>query len=95
MEVTIDKFGRILIPKKIREMLGLEPGQVLEVLVDRYNRKLDIRLPAKADTINIIVEDSGLPVIQNGPSLEEDFDTVAYIKATREEYLDRKMGLND
>lgn len=76
-------------------MLGLEPGQVLKVLVDRYTRKLDIRLPAKAYTINIIVEYSGLPVIQNGPSLEEDFDTVANIKATREEYLDRKMGLND
>ena len=93
MEVTIDKFGRILIPKKIRESLGLKPGQVLEILVNRYTRTLDIRLPSKDNEVNIKVEDSGLPVIQNGPSLEEDFDTVAYIKATRNQYLDRKQGL--
>lgn len=93
MEVTIDKFGRILIPKKIREALGLKPGQILEILVDKYTRTLDIRLPSKDNEVNIKVEDSGLPVIQNGPSLEEDFDTVAYIKATRKHYLDRKQGL--
>jgi AbrB family looped-hinge helix DNA binding protein len=93
MEVTIDKFGRILIPKKIREALGLKPGQVLELFFDRYSRKLDLKLPADADSMNIIVEDSGLPVIQNGSPTTEDFDTVSFIKETREKYLDKKMGL--
>ena len=31
MEATIDRFGRILIPKSLREELDLEPGTVLEL----------------------------------------------------------------
>jgi AbrB family looped-hinge helix DNA binding protein len=32
--VTIDKFGRILIPKKLRERFHLEPNQSLDVQVN-------------------------------------------------------------
>jgi bifunctional DNA-binding transcriptional regulator/antitoxin component of YhaV-PrlF toxin-antitoxin module len=31
MEATIDRFGRILIPYKLRKILGLQPGVVLEI----------------------------------------------------------------
>lgn len=31
METTLDKFGRVLIPKKLRERLGLEPYDALEL----------------------------------------------------------------
>lgn len=31
METTIDRFGRVLIPKGVREEIGLEPGTVLEI----------------------------------------------------------------
>jgi AbrB family looped-hinge helix DNA binding protein len=31
MEVTLDRFGRLVIPKRVREDLGLRPGAVLEV----------------------------------------------------------------
>jgi AbrB family looped-hinge helix DNA binding protein len=34
MEVTLDKFGRVVIPKAVREQLGLGPGTVLEIHVD-------------------------------------------------------------
>ena len=34
MEVVIDKFGRILIPKKLRKFLGLQPGQRLKLIAD-------------------------------------------------------------
>jgi AbrB family looped-hinge helix DNA binding protein len=31
METVVDRFGRIVVPKKIRERLGLQPGAVLEI----------------------------------------------------------------
>jgi AbrB family looped-hinge helix DNA binding protein len=31
METTLDRFGRVIIPKGVRDRLGLEPGAVLEV----------------------------------------------------------------
>jgi len=31
METTLDRFGRVVIPKKVREDLGLEPGVVLKI----------------------------------------------------------------
>ena len=31
METTVDKFGRIVIPRRVRESLGLRPGTKLEL----------------------------------------------------------------
>jgi AbrB family looped-hinge helix DNA binding protein len=31
VETTLDRFGRVVIPKKVREDLGLEPGVVLKI----------------------------------------------------------------
>ena len=31
METTLDRFGRVVIPKKVREDLGLNPGAVLQI----------------------------------------------------------------
>jgi AbrB family looped-hinge helix DNA binding protein len=31
METTLDRFGRIVIPKAVRDDLGLRPGSVLEL----------------------------------------------------------------
>jgi len=31
METTLDKFGRIVIPKRVRDGLGLKPGAVLQI----------------------------------------------------------------
>lgn len=32
MDLSIDQFGRIIIPKKVRESFSLEPGSQLEIL---------------------------------------------------------------
>ncbi|GEM88024.1 AbrB/MazE/SpoVT family DNA-binding domain-containing protein [Meiothermus granaticius] len=34
MQTTLDRFGRVLIPKKLRERLGLRPEDALEVSVE-------------------------------------------------------------
>ncbi len=39
--VKIDTFGRVLIPKKVRELLGLEAGQELELSVEGYRVTLE------------------------------------------------------
>lgn len=31
MQVAIDKFGRVLIPKVIRRHLGIKPGSILQI----------------------------------------------------------------
>jgi len=31
METTLDRFGRVVIPKEIRDTLGLKPGELLRV----------------------------------------------------------------
>ena len=31
MEATLDRFGRIVLPKRVRDDLGLHPGSVLKV----------------------------------------------------------------
>ena len=30
METTLDRFGRVVIPKQVRDDLGLKPGAVLD-----------------------------------------------------------------
>lgn len=32
MQTAIDKFGRVLIPKSIRDHLGVKPGEVVQVI---------------------------------------------------------------
>lgn len=34
MKTTLDRFGRVLIPKKLREGLGLEQGDALELQLE-------------------------------------------------------------
>ena len=34
MKTTLDKFGRVVIPKRVREDLGLQPGAVLRIKQD-------------------------------------------------------------
>jgi AbrB family looped-hinge helix DNA binding protein len=93
MEVTIDKFGRILIPKKIREMLGLKPGTRVELVADTEKRNLAFQPIDAEEGPKLEVASSGLPIIQNGPPFPPNFDTVAFMKENLQEYLDKKMGL--
>lgn len=56
METTLDKFGRIVIPKRVREHYGLRPGTVLEI----ESRNDDIVLHPRRPEPDLVVEDGVL-----------------------------------
>jgi AbrB family looped-hinge helix DNA binding protein len=51
METTIDRFGRVIIPKTIREHLGLRPGSKL--IVEEHNHDLLLRTADKASYLEV------------------------------------------
>jgi len=59
MMVGIDRAGRIVIPKEVRERLGIEPDDQLEVTVDDAGVRLT---PVRARR-RVIKGDDGLPVL--------------------------------
>lgn len=50
MAITIDKYGRVLIPKEIRDKLGLKPGTTLDIIIrgnELILRPHDVKLEQK------------------------------------------------
>lgn len=52
MQLTVDKFGRILLPKALRDDAGLHPGSLLEAI----NQNGAIRLQLKEDAPLVLNE---------------------------------------
>ena len=76
MIVQIDKFGRVLLPLKIRRKLGIEPGSKLVIEVSEDEITLT---PSAAE--GKLVRERGV-LVWTGPIWDEDFDP---IKADREQ----------
>ena len=93
MTLKLDNFGRMLIPKLIRQIMDIEPGDDLEVLVDEATRKVTLRKSPKIDDAVLTINDWGFPVVKLGLSEKVDFDVSAHVHSIRQEYLDRKFGL--
>lgn len=67
MRATIDKAGRLVIPKPLRDRLGLVPGEV-EVVAD--GNALRVESPASED----LQEENGrLVIAAGGLSIDDDF----------------------
>lgn len=77
MKATIDSAGRLLLPKAIREALGLAPGSVVDVSpygggvqitpggrTARLERSADGRLVATSDTV--VTDDAMFALIDSG-----------------------------
>lgn len=75
MEATVDKYGRIVVPKPLRDELGIEAGTqlILEVEQDRLVLK-----PVNRD---VLEEREGLLV--STADLDEDLDVQAVIDEVR------------
>ncbi len=92
MEVTMDKLGRIEIPKKIRELLGLRPGQTLEMTANREAGRIDLT-PKDQPLAVLRLTDQGIPVFYFDPPVELDFDVIELIRKDREERDAKIAGL--
>lgn len=67
MEVTIDSVGRIVVPKSLREVLGLVAGSTVDI--SRYGAGLQL-VPA-GRTARLVDEDGAL-VATGDTSIDDD-----------------------
>jgi AbrB family looped-hinge helix DNA binding protein len=67
MEVTIDSVGRVVVPKPLRDALGLAPGSMVDI--SRYGAGL--RLVPTGRTARL-VDESGVLVATGETSLDDD-----------------------
>jgi len=78
MSITIDRAGRIVVPKALRERFGLHPGTELDIEAGVDGLHLRAR-----DVATVFVEKQGVLIHHAaGPAL--DFDVAAFINRERE-----------
>ncbi len=77
---TIDKAGRLVVPKELREKLGLRAGSKVRLEVNEDRLELTPDVPQAE-----IEERDGIPVIVNW----EGYDAVEAAKEGRDAYLNR------
>lgn len=87
MTTKIDKFGRILIPKPMRQRMGLTPGSPVS-LVEQGGGTVEISAQPSEPTLEM---QDGL-LVYTGPI--GDVDPVAAVRQTYEERADRHLGLS-
>jgi len=66
MKATIDKAGRLVIPKSLRDSLGLRPG-VVEVRAEGTGIRVDVPANASLDE-----RDGRLVIPASGTSIDDD-----------------------
>jgi AbrB family looped-hinge helix DNA binding protein len=88
MQVTLDKFGRIVIPKCFREDLGLEPGSVLKL----ERRDNEILLTLVNEDPEAALEWKGTALVFTGEVLE---DLTNVVERDREKRLVPLAGRPD
>lgn len=89
MYVTLDKFGRVLIPKPVRERLGLVPGTSLKLEIGEQ----DILLRARRSESSLVEEDGLLVCTAEWTGSATNLDTVALIEASRRDRTEKLVQL--
>lgn len=86
MELKIDKAGRIVVPKRLRDRLGFKPDTDLEAIEQR-----DGVLLKKARSAPSMVRIDGLWVHQGAPEPAANWDRV--IEDVREERIESALKI--
>jgi AbrB family looped-hinge helix DNA binding protein len=85
MEISIDKAGRLILPKPIRDRLGLREDSKLRV----HSTAENIVLTPVEPPAGLIRDQDGWLVFSGGSAPEIDWDTL--VESDREDRM-RKMG---
>lgn len=83
MKTTIDKFGRLVVPKEIRDSLGLRPGDEVEV----EGRAQEIVLKPSAQEAPLCLEEGILVYCGNAAG-----DIEAGVRRLRAERIGKLSG---
>lgn len=86
LTITLGKAGRLVVPKSIRDDLGLREGSRLKLEVQGGK----IQAVPEPDAVRIEMKD-GFPVIQGGPPLKRG-DIVRALKADRDAREERILS---
>jgi AbrB family looped-hinge helix DNA binding protein len=86
MKLTLDKLGRVVLPKPLRARYGLRPGTQLEIVESAKEFAL-----RPAHTGPSLVEVDGILVHQGVP--QSELDIVKTIREDREERLQHLSGM--
>ncbi len=77
VETTVDSVGRIVVPKPLRDALGLKAGSIVDI--SRYGAGLQV---VPAGRTARLVEENGVLVATGGTTID-DQDVFALIDAGR------------
>lgn len=87
--ITMDKAGRVVLPKALREELNLSAGDSLEWHSDGSRVTLEpVRVASK------MVKKNGFWVLRGGDPVTNE-DVIDWIRQDREERDRKNMGLGD
>ncbi len=84
MQMVIDRFGRMVLPKAVRDDFGIHPGDVLEA--EKTADSIVLRPPARADALR----SKGRVLVFSG---ESDGDVAGTCARLRDERLGRVSGI--
>jgi AbrB family looped-hinge helix DNA binding protein len=93
MEIKIDDYGRIVIPKNVRDRLGISSGSTLEVEV-RSEGEAGESITLKPKGQEPPLQKKGELLVHSGRLLDEDFDVVEQIRTGRRDRAQKHAGLD-
>ena len=88
MSITIDRAGRLVIPKTIRDEMNLVPGSEFEI--DLEGGEIRLRLPVPKPRL---VEEDGFLIFSSGEKL--DIDIADFINKERDKQALRHLSRSE
>lgn len=91
MEVTIDEYGRIVIPKPIRDQLGLEAGTELSLDIEEAKKGRGECLTLRPVGRTSPLRREGLVLVHTGTT-DEELDPITSVRRSRSSRMKTNAG---